>query len=307
MAASRRLQPSIRVRAHAKLNLTLRVLGTRPDGYHELRTTFQTLALHDTLTVVAAPGPFEIECDDAACPRDRSNLVWAAAERLWRTVGRRGAVSGVRIRIEKRIPMQAGLGGGSSDAAAALRALALAWGATGAAAELRAIGRELGADVPFFFEGGTALGLERGDLIFPLADGGPFWVVLVLPSFGVSTKDAYAWWDAAAPPAATRVRRSRPVNPVPGLHAPSSDVVNDLERPVVAHHPEIGRLVAGVRRAGAAYAAMSGSGSAVFGLFGTEQHALAAAATMRASGLRVLATRTMSRRSYERLSVPRLS
>src|ERR1700733_1232848 len=118
---------TVRVRAHAKVNLTLRVLGTRPDGYHQLRTVFQSLALHDTLVLRASPGPFAIECDDPACPVDRSNLVWKAAAGWWRSLGTRGAISGVRVRITKRIPMQAGLGGGSSDAAATLAALAAWW------------------------------------------------------------------------------------------------------------------------------------------------------------------------------------
>src|SRR6185503_19015463 len=97
--------PAVRVRAFAKLNLTLRVLGVRADGYHELRTTFQSLALHDTLTIVPATGRFGVDCDDPSCPRDRANLVWQAAERLWRSLGNRGAVPGLRIRIAKRIPI----------------------------------------------------------------------------------------------------------------------------------------------------------------------------------------------------------
>ena len=118
---------SERVRALAKINLTLRVLGVRPDGYHELRTTFQSLALHDTLTIRAVRGPLRIVCDDPACPSDRKNLVWRAATRVWRASGRAGAPRNLVIHIRKRIPMQAGLGGGSSDAAAALRALGRRW------------------------------------------------------------------------------------------------------------------------------------------------------------------------------------
>src|SRR5205807_4264227 len=99
----------VRVNAFAKINLALHVLGARRDGYHELRTTFQTLALHDTLTFSTSRGPFEIVCDDPACPVDRSNLVWRAAERLWRAAGRRGAPGGVSVRLAKRIPLRAGL------------------------------------------------------------------------------------------------------------------------------------------------------------------------------------------------------
>src|SRR5262245_48332174 len=122
-ASARRIQ----VRAPAKINLTLRVLGTRPDGYHELRTMFQSVALHDTLTFAPCAGPFSIASDDARCPSNEDNLVWRAADALWRADGRRGKPSGIDVTIRKQIPMEAGLGGGSSDAAAALRALSVAW------------------------------------------------------------------------------------------------------------------------------------------------------------------------------------
>ena len=187
----------MRIRAFAKINLTLRVLGVRGDGYHELRTTFQSLALHDTLTF-SRSNEFSVDCDDPACPTDRANLIWRAAEETWRAAGKRGHVRGVRVALSKRIPMQAGLGGGSSDAAAALRACAALWKVKEPAIE--EIARGLGADVPFFLHGGTALGVERGDLLFPLADWPVSWVVLVVPDFGVSTKDAYAWWDAGKKP-----------------------------------------------------------------------------------------------------------
>ena len=299
------MSQSISVRAHAKLNLTLRVLGLRPDGYHELRTIFQSLALHDTLTVVSRPGPFEILCNDPGCPLDESNLVWRAAEQLWRRRGRRGGVSGVQIRIVKRIPMQAGLGGGSSDAAAALAALAVSWRMRPAAADLGSIGRQLGADVPFFFDGGTALGLERGDLLYPLPDVTAAWVVLALPSFGVSTKDAYGWWDAASGTAKGR-RRLPPSDPaLTVFQLPSREIINDLQDPVVAHHPEVGRLVSRLRRLGAIHAAMSGSGSAVFGLFPTRAEANQAARSLGRAQIRVLVTRTIGRRAFQRSSRPR--
>ncbi len=118
---------AVTVRAHAKINLDLRVLGTRPDGFHELRTVFQAISLHDTLECVPRDGPFAIECEAAGVPLDRSNLVWRAAEALWRSLRASGSVRDVLVRLEKRIPLQAGLGGGSADAAAALLGLAHAW------------------------------------------------------------------------------------------------------------------------------------------------------------------------------------
>jgi len=179
---------AVRVSAYAKINLSLRVLGVRPDGNHDLRTIFQSIALHDTLTVRARRGPFALECDDPACPADETNLVWRAAEQVWAASGRRGTLRDVEIRLAKRIPLKSGLGGGSSDAAAALRALGSLWRVKDA--PLREIAVRLGADVPYFLEGGTVLGLDRGDLLFPLVDHPVAWVTVVVPSFGVSTVDA---------------------------------------------------------------------------------------------------------------------
>jgi 4-diphosphocytidyl-2-C-methyl-D-erythritol kinase len=270
----------IRARAFAKINLSLRVLGVRPDGYHELRTIFQSIALHDTLTIRAARGVFVLECDDAACPGGRDNLVWHAVARVWRASGRHGLPHGLAAHLVKRIPMRAGLGGGSSDAAAAIRALARLWRVD--AGRQRLIAAALGADVPFFLEGGTVLGLERGDLLFPLVDSPRAWVVLALPPFGVSTKDAFAWCD--------------------------EDGSAELEGPVSKRHPEIRRLVSALRRAGASSAAMSGSGSAVFGLFGRRDAAarvhaaFARASAAPARRFRAILTRTMSRREYQRLA-----
>src|SRR5688572_2509598 len=110
-----------KVRAPGKINLSLHVVGVRADGYHELRTIFQSIALHDTLTIRGRNGPFALQCDDPACPADRTNLVWRAAECAWAAAGRRGVLRDVEIHLAKRIPLQAGLGGGSSDAAATLR------------------------------------------------------------------------------------------------------------------------------------------------------------------------------------------
>jgi 4-diphosphocytidyl-2-C-methyl-D-erythritol kinase len=267
-----------RVRAFAKINRSLHVLGVRSDGFHELRTVFQSIALHDTLTIRAVRGPFRLTCDDPACPSDDSNLIWRAAAHVWKAAGRRGAPRDLSIDLAKRIPLQAGLGGGSSNAAAALRALGRLWRVD--AARVRAIAPSLGADVPYFFEGGTVLGLERGDVLFPLMDATRAWVVLVIPSFGVSTKNAFAWWDA---------RRAR-------------HPLNDLQPVVARRHPEIARLVTALRRAGAAEAAMSGSGSAVFGLFSTRRAAMAATVTMSRSGRRTLVTRTVDRTTCQALA-----
>src|SRR4030095_9235707 len=189
------------VRAHAKINLDLRVLGTRPDGFHELRTVFQALALHDTVECIPREGPFAIECDAAGVPLDRANLVWRAADALWRSLRRDGPVRDVLVRIQKRIPLQGGLGGGSTDAAATLLGLTHAWRVPVRGNQLVDVASTLGADVAFFLSGGTALGLGRGDEIYSLADLPRHWVVLLIPGFGVATVDAYGWYDAERDPA----------------------------------------------------------------------------------------------------------
>ncbi len=297
----------MRVRAFAKINLSLRVLGTRADGYHELRTVFQSIALHDTLTIRAARGPFRLTCDDPDCPFDDTNLIWRAAARVWREAGRRGEPHGVAVDLKKRIPLEAGLGGGSSDAAAALRAFGHLWRVD--EPRLRAIGGDLGADVPYFFEGGTVLGLERGDLLFPLIDRPAARVVLVLPDFGVSTKEAFGWWEssselrglAEAPEARSRQGRHRRGAPERGARR-TFEMVNDLQAAVAAHYPEIARLVRALRKAGACHAAITGSGSTVFGLFGSQTAAATAARALASRSRRTLVTRTLNRPQCQRLA-----
>jgi len=190
------MHSTVTVRAHGKINLDLRVLGPRPDGYHELRTVFQSIALHDVLECVPREGPFAIECDAAGVPLDDANLVWRAAQALWRALRRAGSVRDVLIRLQKQIPLQAGLGGGSGDAAAALIGLARLWNVPVRPPQLTDVAATLGADVPFFLSGGTALGLGRGDEVYPLADLPRHWIVLLVPGFGVSTADAYSWYDS---------------------------------------------------------------------------------------------------------------
>src|SRR5262249_41980587 len=133
--------------------------------------------------------------DEPGCPSDERNLVWRAAAALWREAGRRGAPAGWTVHLRKRIPLQGGLGGGSSDAAATLRGLNALWRLNSSDEELSRIGATLGADGPFFRVGGTALGLERGDVLFPFPDVPRAWLVLVIPAFGVSTAAASSWWD----------------------------------------------------------------------------------------------------------------
>jgi 4-diphosphocytidyl-2-C-methyl-D-erythritol kinase len=292
---------AVTVRAHAKINLDLRVLGMRPDGFHELRTVFQAIALHDTLQCVPREGPFAIECATAGVPLDRTNLIWRAADVLWRALRRPGQARDMLVRLEKRIPLQAGLGGGSADAAAALIGLAHAWRVGLRPVQFTDLAARLGADVPFFLAGGTALGLGRGDEIYPLADLPRHWIVLLLPGFGVSTGEAFGWYTAERDLA--RGPLVREPQHVPGpWPSRAAQMINDLEAPIARHHPEIDQMKAVLRRAGALAAAMSGSGSAVFGLFQKRAEAHAAVGRLAGSGWRVLLTESLDRQQYARLS-----
>ncbi|HYT65419.1 MAG TPA: 4-(cytidine 5'-diphospho)-2-C-methyl-D-erythritol kinase [Vicinamibacterales bacterium] len=285
------------VRAHAKVNLDLRVLGVRADGYHELRTVFQTIELHDTLVCSDQPGPFTLKCKSPAVPLDASNLVWKAAAALWTALGRAGEIRDTTIAIDKKIPIEAGLGGGSSDAAAALVALGRLWGGAPITL-LREVGATIGADVPFFLSGGTALGLGRGEEIYPLVDLPPHFVVIVRPPFGVSTAEAYSWYDQDRE-AGLRENREFQQLPVP-WPSRAAQMINDLEPPVMRRHQEIGSLKTMLREAGAMAAAMSGSGSAIFGLFRSRSAAEKAVKPLSRNGAKALVTRTLTRSEHER-------
>ena len=289
------------VRAHAKVNLDLRVLGVRQDGYHELRTVFQTIELHDTLVCAEQPGPFTLKCRMPGMPLDAKNLVWKAAAALWTALGRAGEIRDTVVQIEKKIPVEAGLGGGSADAAAALMALARLWGGAPITL-LREVGAGIGADVPFFLSGGTALGLGRGEEIYPLVDLPPHYVVIVRPPFGVSTAEAYAWYDEDRA-AGQRENREFQLLPVP-WPTRAAQMINDLEPPVMRRHQEIGTLKQQLRDLGATAAAMSGSGSAVFGLFRSRPLAERAVKPLSRNGAKALVTRTLSRGDHERRARP---
>ena len=289
------------VRAHAKVNLDLRILGTRPDGYHELRTVFQSIELHDTLVCAERPGPFTLKSRSTTIPLDHDNLVWKAAAALWRALGRAGEPTDTAVTLEKVIPMEAGLGGGSSAAAAALLAFARLWGGAPLTL-LREVAGGIGADVPFFLSGGTALGLGRGEEIYPLVDLPPHWIVIVQPAYGVSTAEAYTWYDEDRV-AGVKEHRELQVLPVP-WPSRAAQMINDLEPPVVRRHPEISDIKDQLRAGGAVAAAMSGSGSAVFGLFRTRPLAVKLLKPLAKGGAKTLLTRTLTRAELERRSRP---
>lgn len=295
----------IRIAAFAKINLTLEVLGARPDGLHEVRTILHTIDLRDRLECVGRRGPLRLHCRAPRVPADRTNLVWRAADALWRAAGRSGEPRDATITLIKGIPVQAGLGGGSSDAAAALAALMRIWNIALSRDALTEVAAGLGADVPFFLWGGAALGVGRGEAIYPLPDLPPWWVLVVVPPFGVSTADAYGWHDADVAPARRRPAIGPPLGRTWLARMPASG--NDLEGAVARRHPEIGRTVEALSRSGAMLAAMSGSGSAVFGLYSSRTAAIAARRAVPAGpGWAVHLTRLLPRAAFERRARPRV-
>ena len=280
---------SITLRAFAKINLSLRITAVREDGFHDVRTLLQAIDLFDRVKCETRKGPFEIRCDMPGVPIDRANLVWKAAQLLWDAAGRAGEPRGAVVTLQKRIPMMAGLGGGSSDAAAALVGLRRLWKLRLSDAQLHAIASRLGSDVPFFLVGGTALGLGRGDELDPLENLPHYWVVRAIPPFGISTPDAYRWFDEA------EQTGSRPVSGDGFQLFPNVPLGNDLEAPVAARYPAIGELKKRLADEGALMAAMSGSGSAVFGVFPSAAAARRAARALTSSRANILTARFFAR------------
>ena len=284
--------------APAKINLTLDVGPRRADGYHDIRSVMQTIALHDTLSASLTPGRagmlLEVVGEEAeGVPADESNLVHKAAVRLQKLAAARGfppLESGLRLRLHKRIPSQAGLGGGSSDAAAALLAVSTLLELALPPARLGEIGAALGADVPFFLTGGTALAEGAGEQITPLPPLTPSWpLVVVKPDGGgVSTAAAYAALDAAAG------RRSGTATAA--WLAGSQALFNDFEAVVLPAYPQVAAAYARLLQAAepGGTPLLCGSGAAVFLRAGSREAAERVAAQVRAGGIgKVWVTETM--------------
>ncbi|MGR0481054.1 MAG: 4-(cytidine 5'-diphospho)-2-C-methyl-D-erythritol kinase [Candidatus Electronema sp. V4] len=281
--SSRRI---LMIHAPAKINLYLKILGRRPDGYHELDTLMQKVALYDeldlSLTDTDTPG-IRFVCKDAGLPEDEGNIVFRAAMLFLEQTGRAG--QGVRIVLRKRIPLAAGLGGGSSDAAAVLTGLNQLAGAGCTTEELAAMGLRLGADVPFFvYDHPAAWAGGIGERLEPAVPLRGFTVLLVNPGIAVSTKWAYETFSQTAgrialTEAGKKFNLSNFSNesglPLRRRAFLPADLLNDLELVTAEKHRVIGELKARILAAGAAGAMMSGSGSTVFGLFsaGTEAQA----------------------------------
>ncbi|MFN3652140.1 MAG: 4-(cytidine 5'-diphospho)-2-C-methyl-D-erythritol kinase [Armatimonadota bacterium] len=272
--------PGLTAACPPKLNLYLRIVRRREDGFHELETVFQSVSGGDLLTAEPAE-ELSLHCDAPGVPSDRTNLVYQAAlllqERYPEAAGR-----GARLTLEKHTPSGAGMGGGSVDAAAALVLLERLWNLQVAPEERAALAAELGSDVPFFLTGGTALARGRGELLQPLPTA-PLWLVLLRPPVSVSTPWAYRQWHPEACGGASVEEFSAALaggDPA----AVAAAMRNDLEPGVADGVPEIAAAREWLLRAGALGARMTGSGSVVFGIARDVAHAREIAATPGAPG-----------------------
>jgi len=323
----------ISIPSFAKINLGLKIGPARPDGLHELRTIYQTLAIHDLVRVEADAGSgIEIRCEDDRVPKDPSNTCYKIAERVLQTTGNRGKIS---IEIEKHLPVQGGLGAASSNAIMTMLSLERELGVSLSPADKLRIAAEVGSDLPLFLIGGTVLGVGRGEEVYPLPDSPRIDVVMVTPPVGVSTSKAFARWDelnaresslTAAQGASTmdefsvRVfswlsasfpQASADVEPASGVPAMGGNraetllldlvragIENDFERVVFPEYPDLREVKELLLCEGAQYASLSGSGSTLYGLFASETEAQSAMERMTAAGHKAIATTTLTRTEY---------
>ena len=315
---------TVAVRSFAKVNIGLQIGSRRADGFHALRTVYQTVALHDRLRVEVTRGTgIEIRSEDKRVPCDESNTCWRMAERAMKALKARGRVV---IQVEKLLPVQGGLGGASSNAVATLLALERALGKQLPPEERLWLAAEVGSDLPLFLIGGTVLGVGRGEEVYPLEDLPALDCVIVTPKVGVSTPQAFADLDTkreatgklTVETGSVRLDcSSRAVSAwlsgsSTGVPAKSSgdraealllDLVhagieNDFEGVVFSQHPELRAVKRALERAGAGYASLSGSGSTVYGLFKSRDLARKAATCLGAEAMPAAATKTLTRRQY---------
>jgi 4-diphosphocytidyl-2-C-methyl-D-erythritol kinase len=313
-----------------KINLGLKIGQRRPDGFHELRTIYQTIALHDSIKVDLQRGTgIEIRCQDPRVPTDESNTCYRVAQRIMRTLKSRGKLV---IQIEKQLPVQGGLGAASSNAIATMIALERESGAQLAPEDRLRIAAEVGSDLPLFLIGGTVLGVDHGQEVYPLPDLPGMHLVLIMPEVGISTAKAFADWDALGahgseltrPGAAGTIKefgeavyawlskgfhsQAGPASGVPAVggdraEAPLLDLVragieNDFEQVVFPEYPDLREAKRVLEREGARYASLSGSGSTLYGVFVSGQEASSAMQRLAAAGHRAVATTMLDRREY---------
>ncbi|MGB9804171.1 4-(cytidine 5'-diphospho)-2-C-methyl-D-erythritol kinase [Desulfofundulus sp.] len=284
----REIMPVLEVLARAKINLTLDITGLLPDGYHELETVMQSIALCDRLFFSLRPQGIEFQTDSPLVPAGPENLVYRAAELLQRVTGCR---RGVHIFLSKNIPVAAGLGGGSADAAATLAALNQLWSLGLDRGELIDLGAKLGADVPFCLTGGTVLARGKGELLTPLKPLPPVGVVMVTPPLAVSTAQIYRAYDRLLPgvhPDTAAMVAAVERRDIPAVAARLGNI---LEPVTTALYPQVSAVKAALKAAGPLGVVMSGSGPTVFGLCRDEEEACRVAGRLDPGLGRILHTR----------------
>ena len=280
------------LRAYAKVNLGLEVLGRREDGYHELRTILQTIDFHDELTFEAEDAGIRLTTNDSSLGTGE-NLVVCAANLLADAAGYRG---GAFIHLEKRVPKGLGLGGGSSDAATTLVALDRLWKTRASPQDLHRLAASIGMDVPFFLYGGTALAVSRGDEVYPLEMPADLPIVLILPDFSISTAEAYGNLRLTNREAGLKLLHF--AWNLPEVRVGLRELVNDLESAAFDRFDFIQEYKRLLLDLGATSSMMSGSGSSVFGIFHDEASAGDAARSLGLRGIRAIATKTVGGRAY---------
>src|SRR5215831_4677848 len=316
---------SISVRSFAKINIGLRIGPLREDGFHELRTLYQTIALYDTVRVDVGRGiGIEIACKDPRVPCDESNTCYRMAERVLRAFKTRCKV---RITIEKNLPVQGGLGAASSNAVATLLGLERALKRTLSPLQRLHLAAEVGSDLPLFLIGGTVLGTGRGEQVYPIEDLPAIHCVIATPEIGVSTPAAFADWDnrlsaakLTSPDGSDKINSfsdsvfewlsGRGFSPtgVPSkgwdraeallLDLVRTGIENDFESVVFPKYPAIREVKRTLEKTGATYASLSGSGSAVYGLFVSQEEAGKAAKKLTENDIPAQATATLPRERY---------
>jgi 4-diphosphocytidyl-2-C-methyl-D-erythritol kinase len=269
----------ITIKAPAKINLCLSVLGKRADGYHEVEMLMQMVGLFDEIRVARAGTGITVACDAATVASGEGNIAWKAASAVLKRIGTN---EGMRIEIYKGIPVAAGLGGGSSDAAAVLAAANILFQAGFTREELAETGSEIGMDVPFFFHGPLAVAKSRGEKVSPMPSLPQFWVLLVNPGFETSTAWVYQNLNL-------RLTKKIDCNKIAGLSVRNiaQNLHNDLETVTAHAHPVILKIEEALLARGALGARMSGSGPTVFGIFETERACREAAADLSGEGWKV--------------------
>lgn len=256
----------LEIEAHAKINWTLDAVGKRADGYHELDMLMQSVSLGDTLTMQSAPELSLTLAHGARVPEDANNLVLRAARALQQATG---VSDGAAITLKKRIPVAAGMGGGSADAAATLRGLVRLWNVSISEEALARIALQIGADVPFCLHGGLARAQGVGERLTPCKLGRQLWLIAIQPCRGLSTKEVFGAfrWDQVPPQEHPKTEDALGALERGDVRALCKSLGNVLEGVACAQRPEIAQAIDDLRASGALGAQMTGSGSAVFGVF----------------------------------------